>query len=101
MDVSRGILFRHCIIIHCQPENQKYPFGVSSGRRSLLKKPSLNEHNERKASKSGSDTAKVVPLLPTCRQPDWVLVSEELKQIAIVDLNRPSDEHPGLLLAAA
>ena len=35
------------------------------------------------------------------RQQDWVLVSEKLKKIAIVDLNRPSDVHPGQLLAAA
>ncbi len=35
------------------------------------------------------------------RQPDWVLVSEELKKIAIVDLNRPSYVHPGQLLAVA
>ena len=35
------------------------------------------------------------------RQPDWVLVSEGLKKIAIVDLNRPSDVHPGQLHAAA
>ena len=34
-------------------------------------------------------------------QQDWVLVSEERKEIAIVDLNRPSDVHPGQLLAAA
>ena len=35
------------------------------------------------------------------RQPDWVLVSEGLKTIVIVDLNRPSDVHPGQLRAAA
>ena len=67
LDASRGIVFRHCIIIHCQAENRKDPFVVSSGRRSLLKKPSMNEHNERKALKSGLRTAKMVPLRPTCR----------------------------------
>jgi hypothetical protein len=35
------------------------------------------------------------------RQPDWVLVSQHHKRIAIVDLCRPSDVHPDQLLAAA
>ncbi len=35
------------------------------------------------------------------RQPDWILVSEEHKTIAIVDLCRPSDVHQAHLLAAA
>ena len=35
------------------------------------------------------------------RQPDWVLVSESLQRIAIVDLCRPSDMSPAQLLAAA
>ena len=35
------------------------------------------------------------------RQPDWVLVSQRHKRIAIVDLCRPSDVHPAQLLAAA
>ena len=35
------------------------------------------------------------------RQPDWVLVSQHHKRIAIVDLCRPSDVHPAQLLAAA
>ena len=35
------------------------------------------------------------------RQPDWVLVSETHKRIAIVDLCRPSDTSPAQLLAAA
>ena len=35
------------------------------------------------------------------RQPDWLLVSETHKKIAIVDLCRPSDVHPAQLLAAA
>ena len=35
------------------------------------------------------------------RQPDWVLVSESRKRIAIVDLCRPSDTSPAQLLAAA
>lgn len=35
------------------------------------------------------------------RQPDWVLVSQHRKRIAIVDLCRPSDVHPAQLLAAA
>jgi len=35
------------------------------------------------------------------RQPDWILVSDEHKKIAIVDLCRPSDVHHAQLLAAA
>jgi hypothetical protein len=35
------------------------------------------------------------------RQPDWVLVSQHHKRIAVVDLCRPSDVHPAQLLAAA
>jgi hypothetical protein len=35
------------------------------------------------------------------RQPDWVLVSHELKRIAILDLFRPSDVLPSQLLMAA
>ena len=35
------------------------------------------------------------------RQPDWVLISQHHKRIAIVDLCRPSDVHPAQLLAAA
>ncbi len=35
------------------------------------------------------------------RQPDWILVSEEHKKIAIVDLCRPSDVHHAQLLAVA
>jgi ribonuclease HI len=35
------------------------------------------------------------------RQPDWVLVSQQRKRIAIVDLCRPSDVHPAQLLTAA
>ncbi len=35
------------------------------------------------------------------RQPDWMLVSEEHKKIAIVDLCRPSDVLHAQLLAAA
>ena len=35
------------------------------------------------------------------RQPDWILVSNEHKRIAIVDLCRPSDIHQTQLLAAA
>jgi hypothetical protein len=35
------------------------------------------------------------------RQPDWVLVSETHKRIAIVNLCRPSDASPAQLLAAA
>jgi hypothetical protein len=35
------------------------------------------------------------------RQPDWVLVSESLKRIAILDLCLPSDTSPAQLLAAA
>jgi hypothetical protein len=35
------------------------------------------------------------------RQPDWTLVSDEHKKIAIVDLCRPSDVHHAQLLAAA
>ncbi len=35
------------------------------------------------------------------RQPDWLLISELHKKIAIVDLCRPSDVHPAQLLAAA
>jgi hypothetical protein len=34
-------------------------------------------------------------------QPDWVFVSHALKKIAIVDLCRPSDVHPGQLKAAS
>jgi len=34
-------------------------------------------------------------------QPDWILVSDELKKIAILDLCRPSDVHPAQLTAAA
>ncbi len=34
-------------------------------------------------------------------QPDWILVSSELKKIAILDLCRPSDVHPEQLIAAA
>ena len=34
-------------------------------------------------------------------QPDWVLVSQHHKRIAIKDLCRPSDVHPAQLLAAA
>ena len=33
------------------------------------------------------------------RQPDWVLVSESLKRIAIVDLCRPSDTSPAQLVS--
>ena len=35
------------------------------------------------------------------RQPDWLLVSNELKRIAIPDLCRPSDVLPSQLLVAA
>ncbi len=35
------------------------------------------------------------------RQPDWVLVSHELRRIAILDLCRPSDVLPSQLLMAA
>jgi hypothetical protein len=35
------------------------------------------------------------------RQPNWILVSEERKKIAIVDLCRPSDVHQTQPLAAA
>lgn len=35
------------------------------------------------------------------RQPDWVLVSQHHKRIAIADLHRPSDVHPAQLFAAA
>ncbi len=35
------------------------------------------------------------------RQPDWILDSESLKRIAIVDLCLPSDTSPAQLLAAA
>ena len=35
------------------------------------------------------------------RQPDWVLVSQHHKRIAVVDLCSPSDVHPAQLLAAA
>jgi hypothetical protein len=35
------------------------------------------------------------------RQPDWVLVSQHHKRIAVVDLCRPSDVHSAQLLAAA
>jgi hypothetical protein len=35
------------------------------------------------------------------RQPDWVLVSETHRRIAVVDLCRPSDASPAPLLAAA
>ena len=34
-------------------------------------------------------------------QPDWVLVSQQHKRIAVVDLCRQSDVHPAQLLAAA
>jgi hypothetical protein len=35
------------------------------------------------------------------RQPDWILVSEKDKKIAIIDLCRPSDVNNAQLLAAA
>jgi hypothetical protein len=35
------------------------------------------------------------------RQPDWVLVSQHHRRIAVVDLCRPSDVYPAQLLAAA
>ena len=34
-------------------------------------------------------------------QPDWILVSSELKKIAVLDLCRPSDVRPTQLPAAA
>ncbi len=35
------------------------------------------------------------------RQPDWIVISEEYRNIAIVDLCRPSDVNNAQLLAAA
>ncbi len=55
-----------------------------------------------------SNTGLVLCLTPQAtaeqwgrRQPDWVLVSQHHKRIAIADLHRPSDVHPAQLFAAA
>lgn len=74
-------------------------------RTGLILRPVLLPPDTAAQSSSPADEPLETPHASTTVQlgrwqPDWLLVSEYSKRIAIVDLSRPADVHPGQLAAA-